>query len=174
MARTGDNATDSRMGVYGGAPTFAADLTEVANNVAGIVSTLPKPISGKIGDATVVTANTYLLTASYADIPGLAVTLTASGRTVKVTYTVNFHNAASGSARSALVQLVNAAGTVLGAPIVNIPVTYQSTADSASVTASFKHTPSAGAYTWKVQAKASAASAVYVDQCSLVVEEFYS
>lgn len=34
MARTGDNALVPLLGAYGGNPTFAADLTEVANNAA--------------------------------------------------------------------------------------------------------------------------------------------
>lgn len=174
MTRIGNNSTDPRMGVYGLTPTFSADLTEVADNVATIITGLPKPISGKVGDATIFTANTLLLTTTFTDVPGLSVALTASGRTVKVTYSMTFHNAGSGAPRTAFIQLVNASGTVLGAPTNNIPVTYQTTADSVSSVAYFKHTPAAGPYTYKVQAKASAGASVYVDQCSLEIEEFYS
>lgn len=37
MARTGNNARVSAFGIYGGAPTFAADLTEIADTAADLI-----------------------------------------------------------------------------------------------------------------------------------------
>lgn len=108
----------------------------------------------------------FLLTTSYTDRI-TAASVTTLGGEVELEVCIAFYNAASGADRIIDVNVVCDGSTIKNisgiSSILNV-----STAGSDYVTVKVRHTPSAGAHIYKIQAKASAGSAVYMTTDSYI------
>lgn len=127
-----------------------------------------------LGETSVPQASQTLLTTSMGDVSGATVTATSSGSLVRVTVSGSYNNAGSGAARSAQLQIL-CDGTLVGEVFPGSGQTFIgfiSGNNGTPFTHKARHTPTAGSHTWKLQALASASSAVYCAQAVITVEEF--
>jgi hypothetical protein len=125
-----------------------------------------------LGEADrLASATAFTPTTSMSDVPGASVTCTTPARTVRVTCSAILVNAGSGVDRTANLQLL-CDGVLIGEVLPNIYINYTATfpTGAQSVVMVAKHVPTAGSHVYKLQALASAAAAVQVNQVNLIVE----
>lgn len=198
MARTGNNARVPALGAYGGGPTFAADLTEIAGDVADILSEgvdteSALPASGNWPNREITAAGVTFKwlngkwvrhnfgrlgsnrVTTRITVPGNAwgdlvvVTASSSGALCVADWKAQFANANSGGNRVLSFRLL-VDGVQVGSDIgYDVPLSSGLIGYSAAF--DFESSPAAGSHVWRLQGNASTASAVYVNQAVLTVTE---
>jgi hypothetical protein len=119
-----------------------------------------------LGNAFLATDPILTGTPSWTDLT--SVVAVATGRPVKVHWSVTVYNSGSGADRTASVRVVVDTSTVLGS-VTNFNVPLPSPRISrAQINA---HTPAAGSHTWTLQANASIPSALQAEVGTLTVIE---
>lgn len=126
------------------------------------------------GDVTLDDAHVsspQTLGANYGD--SLTISATSIGGLCTVRFTVVAYNAASGADRTMDVQVV-CDGVVVGAALTGISVPLNGSAmPRITRVAAVSSTPAAGSHTWKLQTRASIASAVVVESALMTVVEHW-
>jgi hypothetical protein len=126
-----------------------------------------------LGEVYVAQSSQTLLGTSMTTVTSATVTATTTGGLIRATVTGGFNNAGSGANRSAQAQIL-CDGVLVGEVLPGSGqafVGFISGNNTTPFTLKARHTPSAGSHTWTVQGLASAASAVYMSQVTLTVEE---
>jgi len=144
---------------------FLRDLKRFQGRRNGAWQSLSGDVT--LGDGYLAAVTLMSDTAGWTDVA--TVTATATGRAVTCRWNGSGFNGASGADRTGAWRVVVDTSTVLGSftgvpyPVAGLPHVFRS--------AAYKHTPSAGSHTWKLQAQASVASAVYCEAGWLAVVE---